>query len=250
MSAVSDTLAVKLIEFTSLFAGAVDALDTSNPQRQRDETFNKLLFSGIGLGFYAGAAFIESGPQLPVGAADDMLQSFARAGLALDVASSIVDIGLRSRDYHYSKTDENLTRLRESIGKLLFQGALATLPYLAAYPPATALFYASLVFTLSGWIFDLYVKGELPLGLEKAFAYIANNLTIIRDPLILDLDGDGITTSSLTGSTTYFDYDGDGFAERTGWASPGDGILVFDRNGNGVGGRSVPVAPASTHDFP
>ena len=54
------------------------------------------------------------------------------------------------------------------------------------------------------------------------------------DPLTLDLNGDGlINTVALDRSTTYFDIDADGFAERTGWIAPTDGILVYDGNGNG-----------------
>jgi hypothetical protein len=32
----------------------------------------------------------------------------------------------------------------------------------------------------------------------------------------------------------YFDLDSDGFAERTGWVSASDGLLVRDANGNGI----------------
>lgn len=53
------------------------------------------------------------------------------------------------------------------------------------------------------------------------------------DPLILDLDGNGIPTVGVTGGA-FFDYDGDGFAEQTGWVAPGDGMLVLDRNGDGI----------------
>ena len=55
-----------------------------------------------------------------------------------------------------------------------------------------------------------------------------------RDPLILDLDGDGIELSDVNGSDTRFDLDANGFAETTAWVSPDDGLLVLDRNGNGV----------------
>ncbi|MFG5379674.1 calcium-binding protein [Yoonia sp. R2-816] len=54
-----------------------------------------------------------------------------------------------------------------------------------------------------------------------------------RDPLVLDLDGDGVELTSLETSNAYFDLDGDGFAENTGWVGPDDGLLVLDRNGNG-----------------
>ncbi|WP_208347476.1 calcium-binding protein [Pseudaestuariivita rosea] len=53
------------------------------------------------------------------------------------------------------------------------------------------------------------------------------------DPLVIDLDGDGLELISLNASEAYFDLDGDGFAERTGWVSPDDALLAIDRNGNG-----------------
>jgi len=53
------------------------------------------------------------------------------------------------------------------------------------------------------------------------------------DPLVIDLDGDGIETISLNASSTYFDVDGDLFRERTGWLKGDDGFLVLDANGNG-----------------
>ncbi|WP_273925300.1 beta strand repeat-containing protein, partial [Pseudomonas fontis] len=52
-------------------------------------------------------------------------------------------------------------------------------------------------------------------------------------PLILDLDGDGVETVGK-GSSIHFDHDGNGFAENTGWAGKDDGLLVWDRNGNGL----------------
>ena len=55
------------------------------------------------------------------------------------------------------------------------------------------------------------------------------------DPLVFDLDGDGIELNALAGTTgTQFDIDGDGFYEHTGWVSPDDGFLTLDVNGNGT----------------
>ncbi len=55
----------------------------------------------------------------------------------------------------------------------------------------------------------------------------------IFDPLALDLNNDGkIGTRSLV-SGVNFDLDNNGFAERTNWVSPVDGLLVLDRNNNG-----------------
>lgn len=51
-------------------------------------------------------------------------------------------------------------------------------------------------------------------------------------PLIVDLDGDGVETMSVANGI-YFDHDGNGFAENTGWVGKDDGLLVRDINGNG-----------------
>ncbi len=56
----------------------------------------------------------------------------------------------------------------------------------------------------------------------------------LSSPLVLDLDGDGIELTDPWRSWTYFDIDEDGFAERTGWVSPDDGLLALDGNANGT----------------
>ena len=51
-------------------------------------------------------------------------------------------------------------------------------------------------------------------------------------PLALDLDGDGVETTTVE-SGVYFDHDDNGFAEKSGWVGKDDGLLVRDINGNG-----------------
>ncbi|MFK3661946.1 hypothetical protein ACI2I2_15735, partial [Scandinavium sp. NPDC088450] len=55
----------------------------------------------------------------------------------------------------------------------------------------------------------------------------------IVDPIIIDLDGDGIETLSVN-NTIFFDHDGNQFAENTGWVDGDDGLLVMDLDGNGL----------------
>ncbi|BBM04131.1 calcium-binding protein [Microbulbifer sp. GL-2] len=52
-------------------------------------------------------------------------------------------------------------------------------------------------------------------------------------PLILDLDGDGIETIGQD-QNVHFDLDNSGFSELTGWVAKDDGLLVFDKNNNGL----------------
>lgn len=57
-----------------------------------------------------------------------------------------------------------------------------------------------------------------------------------RDPLAIDLDGDGIETVGIpaTGNPILFDHDADGVKTGTGWLKSDDAWLVLDRNGNGT----------------
>ncbi|ROP59466.1 Ca2+-binding RTX toxin-like protein [Enterobacter sp. BIGb0383] len=55
----------------------------------------------------------------------------------------------------------------------------------------------------------------------------------IFSPVILDLDNDGVETLSLDAGI-FFDHDGNRFAERSGWVAPDDGLLVLDRDDNGI----------------
>lgn len=73
---------------------------------------------------------------------------------------------------------------------------------------------------------------------EKGNEIIDNFLRAIAalftpsDPLILDLNGDGVKTTSVA-SGAYFDVDCTGFAELTAWANDEDGVLARDVNNNG-----------------
>jgi len=59
------------------------------------------------------------------------------------------------------------------------------------------------------------------------------NWTWPRDPLVLDLDNDGIELIS-SNSTVLFDHNADGVKTGTQWVRADDGMLVRDINGNGV----------------
>ena len=49
-------------------------------------------------------------------------------------------------------------------------------------------------------------------------------------PIILDLDGDGVKADTYA----FFDYESDSFFELSRWAEVDDGVLVWDRNADGV----------------
>ncbi len=55
------------------------------------------------------------------------------------------------------------------------------------------------------------------------------------EPLVLDLDGDGLDLTDVRkGEYAVFDITGDGKKENVSWVRPDDGFLAYDRNGNGT----------------
>ena len=55
-----------------------------------------------------------------------------------------------------------------------------------------------------------------------------------RDPLAIDLDGDGIETVGIGANPIQFDHNADGIKTGTGWVAGDDAWLVLDRDGNGL----------------
>lgn len=71
------------------------------------------------------------------------------------------------------------------------------------------------------------------VGIEKA-EFAGGEQVGIAAPIIIDLNGDGVHATGLDQSTTYFDWDGDGIADRTAWVGGGDAFLTLDRDGDGT----------------
>jgi hypothetical protein len=68
------------------------------------------------------------------------------------------------------------------------------------------------------------ILGTTPDPLVKTIHYV--------DPLVLDLDGDGLEITPLA-TSILFDANGDAIKTATAWVGAGDGLLAWDRNANG-----------------
>jgi hypothetical protein len=72
-------------------------------------------------------------------------------------------------------------------------------------------------------------------GLGGSFDLTFRNFHVgMLTPLVLDLDGDGVSLIYRDKSRVRFDMNGDGALDKSGWISRRDGFLVVDRNGNGL----------------
>ena len=59
-----------------------------------------------------------------------------------------------------------------------------------------------------------------------------------NEPIVLDLGRDGFRFVRPQDSTAFYDFNDDGQRELTGWVTGGDGILAYDKNGDGtISGR-------------
>jgi len=77
------------------------------------------------------------------------------------------------------------------------------------------------------------VRVEVNLSIERtSVQFSSNGGPAATDPIVLDLDGDGIELTSAREGVR-FDLDGDGRREQTATVTGGDGFLALDRNANG-----------------
>ena len=75
----------------------------------------------------------------------------------------------------------------------------------------------------------------MSLSTTQFAAISSNDVTALMfaSPIILDLNGDGVQTKSVSAGVQ-FDINGIGQKVSTGWVAGGDGLLVMDRNRDGI----------------
>jgi len=81
---------------------------------------------------------------------------------------------------------------------------------------------------------NIQVEANLQVVKQEDGTLIIREAAAIQqaDPLILDLDGDGIEVSDVRDGV-WFDINGDGVKEKTAFVTGGDAFLALDRNQNG-----------------
>ena len=75
--------------------------------------------------------------------------------------------------------------------------------------------------------------GMRPIDRGTNISFLLARNFIRRDPLAIDLDGDGIETVGVDAGVL-FDHDADAIKTGTGWLNADDAFVVIDRDGNGT----------------
>lgn len=87
------------------------------------------------------------------------------------------------------------------------------------------------------FVTKMFAKAGKEIKLAKTPNEVAKDIKVVAEqfktPLLIDLEGHGITTLPLEQGIE-FDYDGDADPILTGWAGKSSGFLVLDRNNDGV----------------
>ncbi|HEY8508982.1 MAG TPA: hypothetical protein VIL32_11535, partial [Steroidobacteraceae bacterium] len=221
-----DDVARQMAQKADDAARAAVALDPQFPHAA--EVFNRMHayaeqlrgdFQSMSKAQYVEAAFNEA-LQHPAA------KALGFAGDALDFAK-YVD-ALQNEDYDAALKQVISWTVTTELGLLMGAGLMAL--GITALPAAIL---AGLGMWLVSDVLDAALD-KLPHDIYDQFRG-ALNWIMRRDPLTLDLDGDGIESVGIDpANPVLFDHDGDGVSSATGWVSPDDGFLVLDRNGNGT----------------
>ena len=78
------------------------------------------------------------------------------------------------------------------------------------------------------------IFGNDKVEASELFLQAQSTQPIAVDPILLDLNGDGVIGTTTLENGVYFDHQKDGFGELSAWVDENDGILVIDKNGDGV----------------
>ena len=82
-------------------------------------------------------------------------------------------------------------------------------------------------------LWDTFFDSLRDLNPELNDLYLLARNLLGRDPLAIDLDGDGIETVGVDAGVL-FDHDADAIKTGTGWLKADDAFVVLDRDGNGT----------------
>jgi len=224
--------------------------DYYTPQQLQQHAEGQLVLKGIKQHYIDQANLVGLEHQATRASA---LKALDKLGIAGDVLALVLVAGQANAAYAAGDTEAGNEILQDwatdfagglAGGLLAAKLASAALAPLYLVGPAGALVAGalSLAAGVAGSIAGGKYLNDLVGEISDMFAALGINAatppqaasTRVRDPLALDMDGDGIETTGLNGSTILFDHNADGVKTGTGWVQGDDAWLVRDLNGNGT----------------
>lgn len=160
-----------------------------------------------------------------IGAESAVAQDYANASVGYSATyTSPSDMNFRIEDsyYYYEYPDSSSV-------EYAYNPDYSNIDINAGYGFSSSSYYAPDVYSSSqnsgsGYSYNSYF--------DSSTGYYSAGVSI-SFPVVLDLNGDGISITERTASNTYRDVNGDGTEHRTAWAAAGDGVLVYDYTGTG-----------------
>jgi trimeric autotransporter adhesin len=189
---------------------------------------------------------MDSAQMLDVVRADVVAKSLKALGVTAELVEGGLDVAKDIRDGNIPAAiaDIATTIAAIVIAPMIFEAVVAGIGVAAGAlgvatvaPVALAVAGIGVASFIFAFVVDEMkdVLGNLIEDSVRGLFDLAAAWRLPRDPLVLDLDGNGIeTTAPSSISPILFDHTGNGIKTGTGWVSPNDGFLVLDRNGNGT----------------
>lgn len=144
------------------------------------------------------------------------------AGLTIKAPSTVVKIGEKAIDFGPLKT---------ATGKMTVYGGKADMLINDMYNKFLETMSKQQIFQPGSDLKDIIDKNFYNYLNGYGSPYL---LPELYDPLTLDLNNDGKISTLNLGDGVYFDHNKDGVAFKSSWIGKEDGILVFDKNNNGL----------------
>lgn len=193
--------------------------------------FGMNVFANIGDAARRAIDAHESGNNVAAAAAASEAVAIAAAATAAAMWSATVAVPVKGLDVVFNSLKNNPGLYAELLRKTGID------PLTASRAQAVIKMYAAADWTAKGVRFGIEWLNKQNIG-KWLYEWLhpdgfnrAKSWAWPRDPLVLDLDGDGFEIVGL--GNIHFDHDGDGVLTRTGWVSRDDALLVRDRNANG-----------------
>ena len=136
------------------------------------------------------------------------------------------------QDFHTTQNRDVKNTNGNVVGTLLWAGG--TIIGAAAITALGILVFSNPTSAIGVGLLASLLLNQQKTEAKELFFKAQSTQSIYTDPILVDLNGDGVIGTVGVKDGVYFDHQRDGFAESSAWVDENDGILAIDGNGDGV----------------